>query len=237
MFVGGSGTSPPPGKMHLEGGAFSQAPKDQKTAETLDVFCKFSTWNTSILVYSVQKRVAEPPLVFLSLSTATDPLCSVIRLCFSVEILQLFPLLRVVEMAGHMPHVSAFWQLSLGRVVFSSQYQRDESVISPIIFSFSSAVFSQARVRLRRDSCSSAGPRRDDRQQFRRAGTLSLLHPCCEILLTDSAQWALLHARHLIFFFKLAIISVNTGWHCCCSGGLHFFNYFYFLFRCNQKLG
>lgn len=61
-------------------------------------------------------------------------------------------------------------------------------MISPIIFSFSCAVFfSQARVRLRRDSCSSVGPRRDDRQQFRRAGTLSLLHLCCEILLTESA--------------------------------------------------
>lgn len=46
MFVGWCRTSPPPGTMHLEGGAFSQAQKDQKTTETVDVFCKFRTWNT-----------------------------------------------------------------------------------------------------------------------------------------------------------------------------------------------
>lgn len=73
-------------------------------------------------------------------------------------------------------------------------------MISPIIFSFSSAVFfTQAGVRLRRDP---VGPRGDDRQQFRGTGTLSLLHLCCEVLLTESAQWALLHALHLIFFLN-----------------------------------
>lgn len=103
-------------------------------------------------------------------------------------------------MAGHMPYASAFWQLSLGRVVFSSQYWGDGSVISPIMFSSSSAVFIHARVRLR----NSARPRRDDRQQFRRAGTLSLLHFCCEILLTEAAHWALLHALRMIYFLKFS---------------------------------
>lgn len=80
--------------MHLEGGAFSQAQKDQTTTELFN------------LGHETHTRVAEPSL--LSLSTATDPLCSVIRLCFWEEILQLFPLLLAVVMAGHMPHVSAF---------------------------------------------------------------------------------------------------------------------------------
>lgn len=184
MFVGWSRTSPPPGTMHLEGGAFSQAQKNQKTTETLDVFCKFSTWNTYILDYSVQKRA---PLVFVSLSTATDPLCSVIRLCFPEEILQLFPPLLAVEMAGHMLHMSAFWQLSLGRVVFSSQYRGDKSVISPIIFSFSSAVFTQARRRLCRDSCSSVGPRRDPETGSSLVGLE--LWVCCMSAARSSWHW------------------------------------------------
>lgn len=146
----------------------------EKSCRTFPSFCfSFDSHSSSLLCY---------PSLFLE------------------ELLQLFPLLLMV-MAGHMPHVSAVWQLSLGRVVFSSQYRGGESVISPISFSFSSAVFTQARVRLRRESCSSVGPHGDDRQQFRGAGTLSLLHLCCEIPLTESAQWALLRALHLIFFF------------------------------------
>lgn len=78
---------------------------------------------------------------FFPLLTATDPLCSDLHLCFAKVILQLLPLFLAEAMAGHMLHASAFWQLSLQRVIFSSQWGGDQSVISPISFSFSSSVF------------------------------------------------------------------------------------------------
>lgn len=221
MCAGWSRTSPPPGTMHLEGGAFSQAQKDQKTTETLDVFGKFRTWNRYILDYFR----TFPSFCFSFDSHRSSLLC--------------YPSLFL---GGNPPNgwpyaarVCILTAQSGTCRLFISIPRRRERDPSNYFLLFLCCFFSQARMRLRRDSCSSVGPRRDDRQQFRRAGTLSLLHLCCEILLTESAQWALQHALHLILIFfkkkKLAIISVNTGWHCCCSGGLLFF-----LFRCKQKL-
>lgn len=83
---------------------------------------------------------------FLWLLTAIDPLCSVICLFFFLKKLQLFRLLSAVAMDDHMSHVSAFWRLSLGHVIFSSPWRGDKSAIPSIICFFFSFFFTHSYI-------------------------------------------------------------------------------------------
>lgn len=130
-----------------------------------------------------------------------------------LQLLLLLLLLLAAAMAGHTPRVPAA-QLGLRRLVPSAQWWGHQSAL--FFFSFLLTCSCVRRCRVERSSAGITSS--NGMHTFVSAPSL----------LTDAAQWAQLRAQRdeisfnwsHFFFFKLAIMSVNTGWHCCCSGAL-----------------